>query len=105
MTNIIQIIEAKGWKAMHAVKREFGNRQEPFELTDLVCWALIEEIMEEGEPYRYVKGMTSSDIPSWIEDTTINNNFIAYIGPNDHVNEFRQACIDYNNSKKEGVTV
>jgi hypothetical protein len=93
-TNIISIIPAVGWKAMHA--KELPNEDgKPFFLTDLVCWALIEERLEDGTLYRYVKGFSSGDIPAWVEDASISGNFIAYIGPNDKTDDFIESCLIY----------
>lgn len=67
---IIQIIPAKGWNALYAIRPE-RNKGNPVFMSPLACWALVEESAQ-----RYVVGLDRT-----LSFCDAGDNFLGYLPP------------------------
>ena len=95
---ILQIIPAVGWRIMHAQEPSEYTMWLPYSLCDVVCWALVED--EDDNGFKYVEGLSSTDVPACIDEVENNSNFIAYIGPNTNPEIYLDNCRKHINKKK-----
>ena len=73
---ILQIISSDGWYGA------FNEDGQKLYFEPLACWALL-DIVEDGEKYQKVVGVTASSAAAPEEYYPLSDNFAGYCGPND----------------------
>lgn len=81
---IIQIVSAKGWSAVYAIRPE-QNKNDPVYASPLACWALVDE-----GAHRYVVGLDRT-----LSFCDAGDNFLGYLSPGESSEEWKEEALRY----------